>query len=148
MTDNNSPENRTRKCVSLLNSQFLRFILVGGFNTILAYAVYALALALGLLYPAANFIALVTGILISFTMQGKYVFNRLDYRSLWRFLLCWLLIYCVNIAIIGELIEYRLDPYAAGAMALPVIVLISFMVQKHFVFTDKKITSFTISDPK
>lgn len=119
-----------------IKSQFLRFALTGIFNTLLAYCVYALALAVGFLYPTANFIALLTGILIGFTTQGKFVFNRLDYRRLWRFLLCWGLIYCVNVVIIRQIIEHNFDPYVAGALALPVIVLLSFLVQKYFVFAD------------
>lgn len=124
-----------KKCDAFLETQFLRFIIVGAFNTLLAYAVYALALAVGFLYPMANFIALVFGIIISFTTQGKIVFNSLDYRRFWRFLLCWALIYCVNIAIIRKLIPLGFGPYAAGALALPVAAVLSFAVQKFFVFT-------------
>jgi putative flippase GtrA len=117
-----------------LKSRFLRFVIVGVINTTLAYAVYSIALALGFVYAVANFIALVIGILIGFTTHGKFVFNRLDYCRFWRFILCWILIYCTNIAIIHQLIELQLDPYLAGALALPVIVPLSFIVQKYFVF--------------
>jgi len=118
-------------------NQFLRFVVVGVFNTLLAYAIYALSLAVGFPYPIANFIALVFGIIISFTTQGKIVFNSLEYRRFWRFLLCWSLIYCINIAIIRELIHLGFGAYAAGALALPVIAVISFGVQKFFVFTQE-----------
>jgi len=117
-----------------LRIQFLRFILVGIFNTMLAYAVYALALAVGFPYPLANFIALICGIIIGFMTQGKIVFFNSDHSRFWRFLLCWTLIYCVNIAIISKLINLGFTPYAAGAIALPVIAVLSFTVQKLFVF--------------
>ncbi len=122
------------------NSQFLRFIFVGIANTTLAYAVYALALTAGFSYPAASFIALVTGIVVSFIMQGKYVFDSLEYRRFWRFLLCWILMYCVNVVVIHQLIELQFNHYVAGALALPVVAALSFMVQKHFVFTRVKLT--------
>lgn len=124
-----------KKRVALhLKNQFLRFIGVGVFNTLLVYAVYALALALGLLYPVANFIALCTGILISFTTQSKFVFNRWEYRLFWRFLLSWALIYCANVAFIHQMIALQFNPYQAGMLALPANAVLSFFIQKHFVF--------------
>jgi len=126
-----------KKYAFLIRIQFLRFVLVGVFNTLLAYAVYALALAVGFPYPLANFIALALGIIIGFTTQGKIVFFNSEHRRFWRFLLCWALIYCVNIAIISKLIHIGLSPYASGALALPFIAVLSFAVQKLFVFTQE-----------
>jgi len=120
------------------NSQFLRFVFVGIVNTTLAYAVYAIALTAGFLYPAASFIALVSGIVVSFISQGKYVFDSLEYRQFWRFLLCWVLMYCVNVCVIRQLVELQFNHYVAGALALPVVAVLSFMVQKHFVFARVK----------
>jgi len=123
-----------------LNSQFLRFVFVGIVNTMLAYAVYVLALTAGFFYPAASFIALVTGIVVSFITQGKYVFDSLEYRQFWRFLLCWVLIYCVNVTVIHQLVELHFSQYVAGALALPVVAALSYIVQKHFVFVHGKST--------
>ncbi len=135
MTSIRKPKIVRNKCVVYLRSQFLRFALVGVFNTMLAYVVYALALAVGFFYPVANFIALVAGILVGFKIQGKFVFYRSENRLFWRFLLCWALIYGVNIAIIRQLIHLGFGPYTAGAFALPVVAVLSFIVQKYFVFT-------------
>lgn len=138
---NNLRGGKIRKGIQKYSkSQFVRFVLTGTVNTIVAYAVYALALVLGCVYTVANFIALVTGILISFTTQGKFVFNSLDYSLFWRFLVCWILIFWANVAIIRHLIELRFDPYVAGALALPFITPLSFVVQKYLVFANDDLT--------
>lgn len=113
---------------------FFRFILVGGLNTGFSYLVYAGLLFVGLGYALANFLALVTGILFSFKTQGNFVFHNPDNRLLGRFILSWALIYLCTITLIGRLVALDLDAYSAGALALPVSVILSYLTQKYFVF--------------
>jgi len=115
-------------------TRVIRFVLVGVLNTTFSYAIYALLLYVGLGYQLANFFALVMGILFSFKTQGTLVFNNTAHGLFFRFAICWLLIYLCNIGLIRQLLTFGLDAYTAGALTIPPIIVISYLLQKHFVF--------------
>lgn len=118
----------------ILSFQFVRFLLVGGLNTGFSYAVYAALLFMGLNYVMANLGALLLGILFSFRTQGRLVFDNRDCRLIFRFAAVWGLIFLVNILLISVLIHSGLNAYWAGALAMVPITVISYFVQKFFVF--------------
>jgi putative flippase GtrA len=123
-----------RTLAALFSKQFYRFLIVGALNTALSYAVYVVGLAVGFSYAVASLISLTTGILVGFKAQGKYVFARPEYRLFWKFLSCWVLIYFVNLLFIREMINLGFNAYMAGALALPFLIVFSFVVQKFVVF--------------
>ncbi|WP_394756018.1 GtrA family protein [Rhodoferax sp.] len=112
----------------------VRFVLVGILNTSVSYLIYALLLSVGVSYQMANLIALVIGILFSFKTQGHLVFNNRNNRLLGRFILSWIFIYLCVIFLIGRIIDFGLDAYTAGALALPFSAVLSYVIQKYFVF--------------
>ena len=114
--------------------QSLRFILVGVLNTAFSYGMYAGFVFIGIDYKLANFFSLMLGILFSLKTQGHLVFKNTSNRLLGRFIIGWVAIYLCVIVFIGRLIALGLDAYSAGALALPVSVALSFVVQKFFVF--------------
>ena len=118
----------------LLGFEFVRFLLVGLLNTGVSYAVYALFLYLGLTYVLANLMALLLGIVFSFRTQSALVFRRRNPRLIVRFAACWLMIFGLNIGLITLLMRTGLDPYTAGALALLPVTLISYFMQRIFVF--------------
>ena len=117
-----------------LSSKVMRFLLVGGLNTAVAYAAYALFLFTGLTYASANFLALIVGIVIGFKTQGILVFRNSDNRLFVRFVAFWAVMYLLNIGLIAQLMSLGLNAYAAGAVAFPLIAPLSFVVQNSFVF--------------
>ena len=115
--------------------QFGKFILVGVVNTGFSYLIYAVGLAFGLHYALANLTAMITGILFSFKSQGHLVFDNRDGKLIWRFAASWFCIWLFNIGLIALLARYTaLNAYITGALALVPVTLISFVVQKFFVF--------------
>ncbi|MBS0355021.1 MAG: GtrA family protein [Proteobacteria bacterium] len=121
-------------------SQFLRFGVVGLANTGLSYGSYVLLLALGLNYAVANFGSLVFGIAVSFVSQGRFVFGNSSIRRLPRFVVLWLFLYCVNIALIALFLEYGINAYLGGGLALVPITLLSFVCQRYIVFRPAKVS--------
>lgn len=135
MTDTNPFRVRKSQIMSnLLNIPFARYVLVGVINTAFSYLIYAGLLFVGFHYAFANFLALVLGIIFSFRMQGRFVFGNTDISLAGRFLLGWGLIYIVSVLLIGSMIRLGLDGYSAGALALPFTTVLSYFVQKNFVF--------------
>jgi putative flippase GtrA len=117
-----------------LRLRFVRFVLVGVLNTGFSYGVYALLLYLGLNYVVANASAVALGVVFSFKTQGRLVFGNRDSRLLFRFALFWVLIWLVNVLFIALLIRAGLDAYMAGLVAVAPTTLLSYLVQKRFVF--------------
>jgi len=116
------------------SSRFLRFLVVGVLNTGFSFSLYTLLVWLGVHFAAANLLATLLGIAFSFRTQGALVFGSHDWRLLRRFVPVWIGIYIINVVIIAVLMEAELNAYAAGALALPPTVLLSFLLQKRFVF--------------
>lgn len=115
----------------------LRFLMVGTFNTAACYAVYFLLLRTGLPYQLANLGALLFGILFSFRTNANLVFGKTGMRRLPAFLLTWAALYAVNLLLIAGMMQLGLGAYLAGAVALVPITVLSFFVQKLFVFGER-----------
>lgn len=125
---------------SLLKIRSIRFLLIGGVNTAFSYCLYALFLFLGMNYAFSNLLALLVSILFSFRMQGKFVFGNTKKRLLGRFILVWIVIYFANIFLIRELIQWGLNAYISGALAIIPIAVLSYFFQKFFVFRQAALT--------
>jgi len=120
--------------VKIIHNHAIRFILVGALNTTFSYLIYAGLLFTGCNYKVANLLTLTLGVLFSFKTQGHLVFKNPDNRLLGRFVLSWALIYLCVTAVIGKIIDFGFDAYWAGAMALPFSVVLSYLMQRYFVF--------------
>ena len=117
--------------------RIVRFLLVGGINAVFAYAVYAFFLMLGLGYALASFMSLIDGNLFSFKTHGTFVFNNTANGLFFRYAIFWFLMYLCNLALVRQMLIFGLDAYTAGALAMPPVVLISYLVQKYFIFNIK-----------
>jgi putative flippase GtrA len=118
----------------LLRHEFVRYLVVGVLNTGFSYSVYALLLWLGFVFFVANLIALLCGIAFSFQTQGRFVFDNTSRRLFPKYVLLWILIYFSNIALIKLFLLCGFNAYVAGALAIPPIVLLSYVLQKYLIF--------------
>ena len=116
------------------DARLLRFLIVGAINTALSYAIYALGLRVGLAFPVASLVALVCGLLISFVTQGVFVFASALKGRFPRFLAVWAVIYLVTIAVIWVQTRLGVSDYLAGLLAIPVTAVLSFLLQRRYVF--------------
>jgi putative flippase GtrA len=121
----------------LLQHRAVRFLLVSGVNTAFSFGIYVLLVYLGLNYAVANLLALIAGIFFSFKTQGRFVFDNRSPDLLFRYAFCWLIIYVCNILLIRQIMQSGINAYAAGAMCIPVIAVVSYFVQKRIVFKKK-----------
>ena len=118
----------------LRGSRPLRFLIVGGFNTLTCYAVYAVLVRLGIPFALANLMALLFGICLSFTLQRRFVFESRDPGRCWRCVASWGAIYAVQTACIALLVRRGMDPVLAGLIVLPATTVASYLIQKLLVF--------------
>lgn len=115
--------------------QLLRFGLVGLFNTGVAYFTFAILIFAGLHYTLATFLGGLSGMLVGYKTTGKLVFDYHGNGRIFRFAWVFLLMYAMNLGI-----QWRLNPmvnhYYAGAIAAGVCFLLSFILNRMFVFSN------------
>jgi len=123
-----------RRIAPLLRPQFMRYLAVGAANTGFSILVYWAMLWAGLAVPLASLASLGVGILISFTTQSRFVFDNRDPWKLLPYFIVWSILYAFNLGLIWLLMRCGLDAYAAGFLSTPATVLLSYFLQKAFVF--------------
>jgi putative flippase GtrA len=123
-----------RRVAPLLRPQFMRFLAVGAANTGFNILVYWAMLWAGLAVPLASLASVVVGILINFTTQSRFVFDNRDPWKLVPYFIVWSILYAFNLGLIWLLMRCGLDAYAAGFLSTPATVLLSYCLQKAFVF--------------
>lgn len=123
-----------RRIALLLRPQFVRFLIVGAANTGFNVLVYWAMLWFGLAVPLASLGSLIVGILINFTTQSRFVFDNRNPWKLLPYFFVWALLYAFNLAAILLLMRSDLGAYAAGFLSTPATVLLSYFLQKAFVF--------------
>jgi putative flippase GtrA len=114
--------------------RFLRFIVVGLFNTAFGYAVFAALLYLGLSSSVALLLATIVGVIFNFFTTGRIVFNSRERRLLPRFVFAYVVTFSANLVMLKTLESYAVPPLGAQALCLPPTVLLSFYILRKFVF--------------
>lgn len=118
----------------MLNSQLLRFLVVGGLNTVVGYALFAAFSWAGLPYPLAIGLATIAGVAFNFQSTGRLVFGGAPMSLLWRFVAAYVLVYLINVGAVAVLLRAGLNVYVANALVILPLALISYVLQRRFVF--------------
>ena len=113
-----------------VSAEAFRFLIGGGVNTLLSYAIYWLLLT-WLNYPVAYTLSYATTILTGFAINSRFVFRSAwSWRKLAAFPLLQLLNYLMGLATVAVCIRYigideRLAPVLATLVVLPANFLLS-----------------------
>jgi putative flippase GtrA len=114
--------------------QFLRFLAVGGLNTLFGYGVFSLLVLAGMAPGLSLLIATVLGVLFNYFTTGRIVFAARGWNRLPRFALVYGLTFLANLWSLKSLIAAGLSPLLAQAILLPVVVIATFALNKFLVF--------------
>lgn len=112
----------------------LRFLLVGGLNSLFGYGVFWLMLRLGLHYGAASAIATVLGVLFNFQSTGRLVFKSSDNSRIIRFVLVYVFVYGVNVAALAALLRLGVSAYIGGLLLILPLALLAYYLSARYVF--------------
>ncbi len=119
---------------SLRINRFLRFLVAGAVNTLLGFAVYSAAILSGTPTWLALLIGLVAGVAFNFVSTGGYVFRDTALVRLPRFFFCYLLVYGVNLLLLGWLSEWiRGDLLPQAILSFPMAAF-SYLLMARIVF--------------
>ena len=126
---------RLRRLVRrLTHSTLARFIAVGVLNTAFSYLLYAGLVLARIDYRFALTICSVVTIVWNFNTTGRLVFGNRRQSLIFKFIGGYGLIYLVNLGLIIMLAQFGVGELARQALALPVIVLCSFALNRGWVF--------------
>ena len=117
-----------------MSTQFFKFALVGLLNTGWSYVTYAGLLYAGLEYGLASLITIVVSVGFGFLTQGTLVFGGATREALPRFVLVWVLIYLAYLGVVAGAQRIGLNNYIGGLMATPMVAILSYFLQRRFVF--------------
>ena len=122
------------KKVSWDGRQFARFVAVGVVNTAFGYGLFAFFIYMGLHYTVASFLGTVLGIVFNFFTTGRLVFQNMDNSRLPWFFGVYGITYILGIIGLFFLDRMGLDMYRAGLLMIPPSAIISYLLNRQFVF--------------
>ena len=124
--------------LSKIDILFIKFLAVGVLNTLFGYGIFALLLFVGLHYAVASILATILGVLFNFKTTGTLVFNNSDNRLILKFIS----VYCLTTVLsIGGLKIAKMSGinlYLSGLFLTCVMALVTFILQKNFVFKKER----------
>jgi putative flippase GtrA len=133
--------------IRLFNDQRVAFLVVGGINTVVAFAIFiASSQTVGHLVdhwygrvPAALLTAGIThvlSVLFAFVMHRRFVFRVRGHvlRDLMRFWGVYIVVGTVNIVSLPLLVGLGMRPIPAQAIIVTTITLLSYFGHRHFSF--------------
>jgi putative flippase GtrA len=112
----------------------LKFLVVGGINTLFGYLIFSLFIYLGLYYPFAVFLTTCFGIFFNFKMLSRFVFDNSNTRLIPKFIGVYAIAYFLNISIIKISSYYTTNLYIGGCIATLITAFASYYLNKNFVF--------------
>ncbi len=125
----------------LFKKQQIRFLFVGGLNTIVGYGSYTILLLLGINYLIANTVSTIVGVIHSYMWNRKFTFesNKKIGKELIKFVLVYVISYLIGMLNISILVsKVGINEYMAGAFNLVITTLISWFGHKYFSFKEVK----------
>jgi len=120
----------------ILIRRFIRFLLVGGLNTLFGYGAFSLFIYLGLHYSLAALLGTILGILFNFQTVGRLVFSYYRHNLIFKFVAVYGIAYLLNIIGLYFFNLADVSNYLAGAILIIPIAIIAFILNKFFVFPD------------
>jgi putative flippase GtrA len=118
--------------------QFIKFMVVGGLNTLVGYAIFSAFIFGGTASAVAVIATTIIGALFNFASTGWIVFRSSETTLLPRFMFIYAGQSVVNIAMLRALEATGFTPLVAQALLLPLITILSFAAMRQFVFTGNK----------
>jgi putative flippase GtrA len=112
----------------------MKFLIVGGINTLFGYGLFAALILLGLPTPLAVVVGTILGLLFNFISTGGIVFKNRASRLLPRFIAVYVVQMGISVAALHVLETGGFHPLVAGALVLPPLAIFTYLALRRFVF--------------
>lgn len=122
-----------------ISRQFIRFLLVGGLNTVFGYGVFALQIYLGVNIYLASIIGMVLGVIFNFFTTGRLVFRVNSNHAVFRFVFTYGVMLLLNLMLIhGWLAVLPADlpfrAYITQLLCMIILIPSTYFCFKRWVF--------------
>lgn len=126
-----SPVSSANHRFRRIAGEFLRFLVMGGVNTIAAYLVYLLLLH-WLRYEWAYTIGYAVGIAMAYVLSATFVFRtRMQKRSATRFPFIYLAQFLVSLGLLKFAVEIiQIEPWLALGFAVILTIPVTFLLSR------------------
>lgn len=114
--------------------RFIRFLFVGGLNTLFGYFVFSVFILLQIHYSIASLLATILGVLFNYFTTGRIVFNNSDSKLLIKFFGVYGITYLINLLFLKIFDSYQVNMLVAGAILIFPMAFLSYFLNKTFVF--------------
>ena len=123
-----------------MKKQLIKFLFVVILNTIFGYSLFAFFIFLNMHYSLAVLCSTILGALFNFKTIGKLVFDSHDNSLIFRFVAVYIVIYILNISFLWffKYLGFG-NMYINGMVLLAPLALVSFVLNKKFVFRTKTV---------
>ncbi len=122
-----------------LERRFVKFLFVGGINTLFGYSMYALFVTLSFSPSNALLISYILGVFWNFKTTGGIVFRNKDNKLIFKFFISYVFTFSVNNFFLNFLMnDLHLNKYLAQLILVLPVAVLSFTIFKTFIFVDKK----------
>ncbi len=122
------------KGINTLDIRFIKFLIVGGINTIFGYSVFALLIYLGLHFSLAALLGTIIGVAFNFNTYGRLVFESHDNSKILKFVGVYTIVYFLNVIGLWAFNQVGINYYLGGAILILPVGIVGFILNKSFVF--------------
>lgn len=112
----------------------VRFLVVGGLNTLVGYALFAAFYLVSGQRQASLIGATVIGVIFNYFTTGRLVFAARGHGALLPFILGYAVVLGLNMVALEILTRAGAPALLAQAIALPMSVALSYLANRYFVF--------------
>lgn len=120
--------------------QFLRFGIIGAFNTLLALGIYELLVYLGLSPQLSNFIAFIISVANAYFWNLKWVFQtqNVDSKAILRFFALYGTTYLISAGLLLLWLDVlHINKFIAPVLSLFITIPTNFLFSRLWVFKSK-----------
>ncbi|MEI7690642.1 MAG: GtrA family protein [bacterium] len=120
--------------INKIDKRFIKFLFVGGLNTIFGYGLFAFFIFLHLNYIVAITLGTFIAILFNFKTTGLIVFKNNDNKLILKFFGVYLVVYFLNVVGLWIFNQFDISNYIAGAVLVFPVAIVSFLLMRKIVF--------------
>jgi len=122
------------------NQYFIKYILVGGFNSFISYSIIFFLMYFGMIAEISNFIGYFFGILMSYYVNKRFTFSSSEghQKTFMKFIGSMSIAYIVNLFLLIILIRFlNFNEYLSQLLSGIAYTLVGFILSKKWVFKSK-----------
>ena len=114
----------------------IKFIVVGGINTVFGYGIYWGLLQLDVHFAIATFFSTVLGTIFNFFTTGRLVFKSKNNSFFYKFVFCVWFLYLISTGAIAFIHNFDISYEIAGLIIIIPRAAIAFLLNKNWVFKE------------